>query len=206
MRARRYDLAILGAVACAYSPPSQTFLEQIKSLFAGTAPRPPQSIAPTVGLNVGKLPYGPDRLSIWDLGGQLELHGIWEKYYQECHGVIFIVDAGDPERAELSVAAFTKALADAQLETVPTVILANKQDLPGAMPIDQILTMFRPYSSQLGDRDCRIQPVVALTGCARFDSDILWNSCNFREGAEQALAWLVNAMRLNAPNRRPRLN
>lgn len=56
--------------------------------------------------SVGKLPFEGDRLSVWDLGGQVELHGIWEKYYDECHGVIYVVDASDRERLPLAVEAF----------------------------------------------------------------------------------------------------
>jgi ADP-ribosylation factor related protein 1 len=45
-------------------------------------------------------------VSFWDLGGQLELHGIWEKYYDECHGVAFVVDATDSARIETALAVF----------------------------------------------------------------------------------------------------
>ena len=46
------------------------------------------------------------RISFWDLGGQLELHGIWEKYYDECHGIAFVVDSTDVDRIETALAVF----------------------------------------------------------------------------------------------------
>ena len=49
-------------------------------------------------MNVGDI-----RVSFWDLGGQLELHGIWEKYYDECHGIVFVVDATDADRIETAL-------------------------------------------------------------------------------------------------------
>ncbi|KAI8884097.1 hypothetical protein K501DRAFT_272032 [Backusella circina FSU 941] len=32
------------------------------------------------------------RISFWDLGGQRDLHSIWERYYSECHAIVFEVD------------------------------------------------------------------------------------------------------------------
>src|ERR671939_618704 len=49
---------------------------------------------------VGKIDVNRARLNFWDLGGQRELHGIWEKYYSECHAIVFVVDSTDKERIE----------------------------------------------------------------------------------------------------------
>lgn len=38
------------------------------------------------------------KLILWDLGGQAELRTIWDKYYGEAHGVMFVVDSADTER------------------------------------------------------------------------------------------------------------
>jgi ADP-ribosylation factor related protein 1 len=40
------------------------------------------------------------RLNFWDLGGQRDLHSIWENYYSECHGIVFVVDSTDKARIE----------------------------------------------------------------------------------------------------------
>lgn len=39
-------------------------------------------------------------LNFWDLGGQKELHSLWAQYYDEAHGIIFVVDASDKARIE----------------------------------------------------------------------------------------------------------
>ena len=46
------------------------------------------------------------RLNFWDLGGQEELQALWDKYYAECHGVIYTVDSNDRERVEESKKSF----------------------------------------------------------------------------------------------------
>lgn len=42
----------------------------------------------------------------WDLGGQEELQSLWDKYYAECHGVIYVIDSTDEERLSESKEAF----------------------------------------------------------------------------------------------------
>lgn len=40
------------------------------------------------------------RINFWDLGGQKDLQSIWERYYSECHAIVFVVDSTDPVRLE----------------------------------------------------------------------------------------------------------
>lgn len=63
----------------ARAPPSQTVLEQIKAVFTGREPLAAGKIAPTVGLNIGRLQVRRAKLIFWDLGGQSSLRAIWEK-------------------------------------------------------------------------------------------------------------------------------
>jgi ADP-ribosylation factor related protein 1 len=78
----------------------------------------PDKIAPTVGLNsklytklelatketyiviVGKVDIKSSRINFWDLGGQKDLQSIWERYYSECHAIVFVVDSTDPVRLD----------------------------------------------------------------------------------------------------------
>lgn len=47
---------------------------------------------------VGKITLPSSILLFWDLGGQRDIRTIWSKYYDECHAVVFVVDAADLER------------------------------------------------------------------------------------------------------------
>ncbi|CAJ0835553.1 13915_t:CDS:2, partial [Entrophospora sp. SA101] len=128
-----------------------TLLERVKSLFLGVTGLSPDKIAPTVGLNIGKIDINRSRLIFWDLGGQEELHNIWEKYYSECHGIIFVVDSIDKKRIE-------------RLEGVPVLMLANKQDIPNALKVEEIKEIFNKIALKLGARDSRVLPISALEG------------------------------------------
>ena len=68
---------------------------------------------------------------------------MWSKYYRDCHGVIFLVDSSDPDRFkevkdELRRFLFSPRLlgdlaANTDLEDLPILICANKQDLAEAV-------------------------------------------------------------------------
>lgn len=43
---------------------------------------------------------------MWDLGGQVRMRSIWDKYYSDAHGVVFVLDAADVGRFEEAKLAF----------------------------------------------------------------------------------------------------
>ncbi|XP_027810026.1 ADP-ribosylation factor-related protein 1 isoform X2 [Marmota flaviventris] len=107
-----------------------TFLEQSKTRFNKQYKGMSLSkITTTVGLNIGTVDVGKTRLMFWDLGGQEELQSLWDKYYAECHGVIYVIDSTDEERLSESKQAFEKVVASEALDGVPILVLANKQDV-----------------------------------------------------------------------------
>ena|SRR6266478_3019030 len=46
----------------------------------------------------GKIALPSAMLQFWDLGGQRGIRSIWPKYYDDCHAVVYVVDAVDHER------------------------------------------------------------------------------------------------------------
>ncbi|PNI36485.1 ARFRP1 isoform 13 [Pan troglodytes] len=112
-----------------------TFLEQSKTRFNKNYKGMSLSkITTTVGLNIGTVDVGKARLMFWDLGGQEELQSLWDKYYAECHGVIYVIDSTDEERLAESKQAFEKVVTSEALCGVPVLVLANKQDVEGTSP------------------------------------------------------------------------
>lgn len=47
---------------------------------------------------VGKISLPSTTLHFFDLGGQRDIRSIWPKYYDECHAVVFVLDACDQAR------------------------------------------------------------------------------------------------------------
>ncbi|KAJ0068282.1 hypothetical protein NL108_004679, partial [Boleophthalmus pectinirostris] len=165
-----------------------TFLEQTKTKFSKNYKGMNLSkITTTVGLNskldhnlmwspndcvlilghcftVGTIDVGKARLMFWDLGGQEELQSLWDKYYAESHGVIYVIDSTDEERLSESKEAFEKMISSEALEGVPLLVLANKQDVPNCLSVPDIKTAFSDCAPKIGKRDCLVQPCTALTG------------------------------------------
>jgi ADP-ribosylation factor related protein 1 len=57
-----------------------TFLETTKRRFISNyRGMPLDKITSTVGLNVGRVDIGSQRLILWDLGGQEDLQTLWDK-------------------------------------------------------------------------------------------------------------------------------
>ncbi|KAI9492145.1 ADP-ribosylation factor family-domain-containing protein [Zychaea mexicana] len=164
-----------------------TLLERIKSTFLGVAGLAPEKIAPTVGLNIGRVDIKSSRINFWDLGGQRDLQSIWERYYTECHGIVFVVDSTDSKRLEECKDTFEKMITNEEVEGVPILMLANKQDVSGALRVEEIKEVFNKIAVKLGARDSRVLPVSALKG----------------EGVRDAVDWLVLRLHRNKNNRPP---
>ncbi|WIA36678.1 hypothetical protein OEZ86_007960 [Tetradesmus obliquus] len=152
-------------------------LEKLKQLLTDLPGMDPSQIMPTVGLNVGKMEAFNSQLVFWDLGGQQGLRSIWDKYYAETHGLVFVVDATDPERFDEAKVALDKALGARELVGAPLLLIANKQDAEGAVDMQEVSEAFG-----LGKMDsipCIVQPASAYTG----------------QGLVDGIKWLVEAVK-----------
>ena len=60
-----------------------------------------------------KLQVSKFSIEVYDLGGGKSIRKMWENYYAEAHGFIFVVDASDEERMAEAKTALQKALSHA---------------------------------------------------------------------------------------------
>ena len=153
-----------------------TLLEQMKAIFLGLLPA--SKIPPTVGLNIGRMQVNRAKLILWDLGGQTSLRAIWEKYYAEAHGLIYVVDASDPDRFEESRAVLQQLLSHPDLTGIPLLVFANKQDAPGAVSPQEIEARFGLQHSQSSSQSQKVVGTAALTG----------------DGIQESVAWLGESL------------
>jgi ADP-ribosylation factor related protein 1 len=82
-----------------------------------------------VGMNLAKITYKGTQVVIWDVGGQIKMRKIWEKYYNEANAVIFVIDSTDIERFQEAKLSFDSICDHESLLKVPITTFANKQDL-----------------------------------------------------------------------------
>ena len=113
---------------------------------------------------VGKVDMKDIRINFWDLGGQLELQSLWEKYYSESHAIVFVVDSTDKARIDQVRQTFEKVVQNEIVEGVPVLMLANKQDVPDALHLQDIQSIFNKIAVQLEARDSKVLEISALKG------------------------------------------
>ena len=93
---------------------------------------------PTIGFNVETLQYKNLEFNCWDIGGQTKLRSLWQHYFENTQGLIYVVDSNDAERLEEARESLHMILQDESMRDVPVLIYANKMDLPNAMTVPQI--------------------------------------------------------------------
>lgn len=162
-----------------------TFFEQLKSIYHLYS-KPLEKIVPTVGQNVATVPVDKyTLLKFWDVGGQEALRTMWSEYYRHAHGIIFVIDSTDNDRLEECCDSLLEIITDDDIESIPILMLANKQDCREKMEIEDIKQVFNRLASHLDARDSRVLPVSALTG----------------EGIEDAAEWLLLRLKRNKKSR-----
>jgi len=119
---------------------------------------------PTIGFNVEQLEYKNLRFTVWDIGGQDKIRKLWRHYFEGNHGLIFVVDSSDRDRAKLAGEELGKTLAEEALHNLPVLIYANKQDLPQAMSTAELSKEMELFEVCGRDREWYVQPATATTG------------------------------------------
>lgn len=119
---------------------------------------------PTIGFNVETVsPCRGVTFTVWDVGGQSKIRPLWKHYFDNTHGLLYVIDSTDIERITESAEELDYVLEDENMHGVPFVIIANKQDLPNAMNCAEIAHKLNlnKFSSR---NKWFIQSACAITG------------------------------------------
>lgn len=95
---------------------------------------------PTIGCNVEqvKVPDSNLTFEIWDLAGQANLRPSWAAYYASTHAVVVVADSTDRARLGILKQELDKQLQHEHLAGACVLIYANKQDVAGAMSVQEL--------------------------------------------------------------------
>ncbi|CAD7925515.1 unnamed protein product [Amoebophrya sp. A120] len=115
-----------------------TVMEQLKAGF-GLKHMDLSKLPPTIGFNVAKICISGVDAIFWDLGGHKNFRVVWQNYFSECDAIVFVVDSGDTKRLEEAKEVLDTVLKHPLISSdIPILILANKQDLQGAMSLQEL--------------------------------------------------------------------
>ncbi len=137
-----------------------------------------EGIAPTIGQNIDTINFEGWDITTIDVAGQEQFRFLWDIHYPGSSAVIFVIDAANIERLpEARDILRVHLINNPYLERVPALILANKQDLPGAIQAPMLIQLLNLHLD-MRDRTFAVFDCSALTGI----------------GVVQAFTWLVNQL------------
>jgi len=133
------------------------------------------STIPTVGLNIETIEYKDIEFQCWDLGGQQKIRDIWPQYYSGTDAIIFVIDSNEQTRLHEVKEELHNMMKHKLLQNAVILVLANKQDLPQSININEITRALDLES--LSDRTWMIQETCAMTGEGLYEG-LQWLSIN----------------------------
>jgi len=131
-------------------------------------------ISPTLGFNIKTMDYRGYKLNVWDVGGQKTLRSYWRNYFESTDGLIWVVDSADTRRLADCAEELQNLLHQEKLAGASLLVLANKQDLAGALSPDEIAQTLQ--LQDVAQRHWNIQACSAVSG----------------EGLEAGVDWIVS--------------
>eukprot|EP01089_Gocevia_fonbrunei_P011621 TRINITY_DN2519_c0_g1_i1.p1 TRINITY_DN2519_c0_g1~~TRINITY_DN2519_c0_g1_i1.p1 ORF type:complete len:311 (+),score=45.96 TRINITY_DN2519_c0_g1_i1:79-1011(+) len=103
------------------------------------------------------------KLTLWDVGGPDKIRPLWRHYYGQAAALIFMIDSNDRERLPDARHELYAILSDESFPSPFVLLFANKQDLPNAMSVTQIVDTLM-CSRWPKSIVWFIQPCCAITG------------------------------------------
>ncbi|KAL3317005.1 Arf GTPase arl1 [Cichlidogyrus casuarinus] len=134
---------------------------------------------PTIGFNVEAVTIKNLKFQVWDLGGQQCIRPYWRCYYAHTDAIIYVVDSSDQERMGLTKNELKEMLSEEELKNTVLLVLANKQDIPGALKEAEVV-------AKLGLTDIRNRTYHIFPTRA---NDVKHN------GLMQAMDWLADNLK-----------
>ncbi|XP_027460432.1 E3 ubiquitin-protein ligase TRIM23 isoform X3 [Mirounga leonina] len=123
---------------------------------------------PTIGFNVETVEYKNLKFTIWDVGGKHKLRPLWKHYYLNTQAVVFVVDSSHRDRVSEAHSELAKLLTEKELRDALLLIFANKQDVAGALSVEEITELLSLHKLCCG-RSWYIQGCDARSGMGLYE-------------------------------------
>ncbi|XP_064632553.1 ADP-ribosylation factor-like protein 6 [Lineus longissimus] len=144
-----------------------------------------RDVVPTVGFSVEKFQTSTLAFTAFDMSGQGRYRNLWEHYYKECHGIIFVIASNDKMRMVVAKDELESLLAspDIKKRRIPILFFANKMDLRESLSSVKCSNIMG--LENISDKPWHICASNALTG----------------EGLDSGFDWLTDQLKavLNQP-------
>eukprot|EP00771_Trimastix_marina_P000957 gnl/Trimastix_PCT/1995.p1 GENE.gnl/Trimastix_PCT/1995~~gnl/Trimastix_PCT/1995.p1 ORF type:complete len:199 (-),score=19.15 gnl/Trimastix_PCT/1995:43-579(-) len=150
-------------IICGLNNAGKTSLcHRMKALIDDDSTEEVLDTAPTIGIDTLTLSIGGTPFDILDMSGQKAFRFHWQQYNKQANLIVFVVDASDMGQIEEASRTLREyILAERELKEIPLLVIGNKNDLPGALMVDDII---RYLQRDLHDRSYHILSTSAKTG------------------------------------------
>lgn len=141
------------------------------------------TISPTLGFDINTLEFDQFKLNLWDVGGQQTIRAYWRNYFEQTDGIIWVVDSADVMRMTDCREELERLLQEERLAGATLLVLANKQDISGALGSEDIVQQLALNDMIGRKRHWQIFPCSAYSSGDGGDSEKVLT---------QSLEWLVS--------------
>lgn len=136
------------------------------------------------GFNVETVEHNGLSMSVWDIGGQEKLRSLWRFYYEGSDAIVFVVDSTDHKRFELAREELSRLFMHEELQGVPLLVLANKQDMIAASNMTSSSGSPSAVATKLGLDTIRDRP-WHCQGCSAVGDTL---------GLHEGMGWLSSQL------------
>eukprot|EP01084_Bolivina_argentea_P004891 9264_1 len=141
---------------------------------------------PTIGFQSEEFTYNNIIFQVFDMSGQSKYRNLWEYYYDEIDGIIFVVDSTDSVRLCVVKDELEHLLSHQKLlenkkqknKILPILFCCNKKDLPDAQTTKSIEVALSLKKTLMRNNPFHMVSTNGLTG----------------DGLQQGLNWLSAQM------------
>ncbi|XP_043271313.1 ADP-ribosylation factor-like protein 6 isoform X2 [Venturia canescens] len=115
----------------------------------------------------------------FDMSGHDRYRSLWENYYKDCEGIIFVIDSSDKLRLVVAKEELDMLLQHPDIagRKLPILFLANKMDLPDSLTTVKLVAGLG--LDRIQNKPWHIKATNAVTG----------------EGLQAAVEWLTDQIR-----------
>lgn len=124
---------------------------------------------PTVGFNVETVRHRNILFAVWDCGGQDRIRPLWRHYFTGTNALIYVVDSSDHKRLEESKTELMRVINDKELANSLLIVLANKQDVEGAIKPKELIERF-DLNDLTGEHTWSVIPTIAIDGTGLYEA------------------------------------
>lgn len=127
-----------------------------------------QKRKPTLAFSFHQCDFGKVKAVFVDVPGQESYWTNWASYMKGADGVIFVIDATKLSDIAKAYSVYLKTMKNSM--NIPVAILANKQDVRGALSSDSISRMMSIYNDSVITQSF---DTIAITGKGLYDA-LIW--------------------------------